>query len=292
MFASGRAGHCAGNFITIIMCLSLVLNADCHIPLCSRNKVVLLTGLIRGNNYTWSSIIQNLILPNDADVVLDIWSGSQEQHKQLVTLFQPCVFFSENFDVWLKRARYRNWFKVYNDNLYIEDPQEAVVLKNSIYQFYRVWHSFTLLSKSTAKSPVVIRSRLDSFYASPVAIPAAIPPNTVFGDLAWGGISYEDDDNPKSCPKMINDQFSYGDFWGMSIYHDVYLHMKRLHDYMKTIPGYRKVWTVQPVFRHNSTFLECPESFLAFRLRMSAVSCRNIPIVWCLARNVSGNWHC
>ena len=254
---------------------------------CSRRGVVVFTGDVRGDVHTWESAKRHLVDTNQFDVIIDTWSTSPETQQLLEATLQPCdVFYQPYTTEWKQQVlAVEPRFQLIGDTLYAISPSET---KHVVDQFYRLWHSASLLAKYNHE--VVVRVRLDAYFTANVTIPEKLPLNSVFASLEWG-YRYDEGEADPVCPKMMNDFFAYGDYWGMRTYNDVFPVMFRVLHAMQQDPGFRHWWDVGNI-RAPGTFLANAESFLAWRLRLSNVSCHHVDNPFCLHRQHGSEWIC
>lgn len=256
--------------------LTLVSAADA----CNRRGVVYFTGEIRGSMESWSAMKQRLVDGNDLDVMFDVWSSTPEKHAALKTLFAPCEWYDEPYgDSWKERVmRMDPRFQKVNGNLYTIGARET---PHVVDMCYRLHHANSLLEKYNHS--VVVRARLDQHFRSDVIIPHTVESHAVYADLKWGPIAYDAGEAEPLCPKMMDDRFAYGDYWGMRAYNDVYPNMFRILNNMREDPGFR-LWWESGNLRNPGTFLSNAESFVAWRLRLANVRCHQLAVAPCLVR--------
>ena len=234
------------------------------------------------------SIKEKLIDPNNLDVIVDTWSTSRELEAELNATLQPCEWFAEPYTLAWKQSIVASEprFQLVGDTLYTIGAGET---KHVVEQYYRLWHSSSLLLKHRHK--LVVRARLDSLFLTEVKLPEKPPPNSVYALMEWL-YGYDAGESEPLCPKMMNDLFAYGDYWGMRNYNDVFPYMFRILDEMRADPGFRLWWEVGNA-RAPGTFLSNAESFLAWRLRLAGVNCKNIALPLCVyRRRQDGVWAC
>jgi hypothetical protein len=269
---------------------------------CTKRTAVVFTGEARGDEATWASLAAHLVAPNDADVLLDVWDVSPEARAALERIFRPCEFYTEAYNIDWKRSVVEKdpRFQLLGDTLYAIGPGETA---HVVDEYARMAHAGKLLQRHG--HAVVIRARLDARFAAPFPLPpayngsaaalgsAAPPPrNSVVGALEWGGRMYDAGEGPPTCPKMMSDNFAYGDFWGMRAYLDVFPHMFRLLEAMHADAGFRLWWATGNA-RVENTFLGNAESFVAWRLRATGVACAHAAEPFCLVRHhADGQWLC
>lgn len=244
------------------------LNDTVAASACTKPVVVVFTGELRGDESGWRELLRLLVQPNDADVILDVWSAAPETEAASRAVFQPCVFFSEPYaHEWVAaQAAKQRRFVVVGDNLHVQSPRET---PHVVSQFYRMSHSWRFVARHDFTS--VIRARTDLRLFQPLSIgPQA--PNTVHTNFEWAGVTYDAGMTPPECPKMANDLLAWGDYWGMATYHDVFNSIYHVLAEMQKDPGYREWYLVNNV-RAPGTFLHNAESLLAWRLRLGNVKC-------------------
>jgi hypothetical protein len=264
---------------------------------CAKRTAVLFTGEARGDAASWQALAANLVAPNDADVILDIWDVPPETRAELQRIFAPCEFYAEAYSLEWKRSVVAKdpRFQLVGETLYAIGPGET---SHVVDEYARMAHATKLLQRHA--HAVVIRARLDAAFGAPFLLPPAYGPNasappprnTVVASLEWGGHIYDNGETAPTCPKMISDNFAYGDYWGMRSYLDVFPNMFRLLDAMHADAGFR-LWWVTNNARVPDTFLANAEAFVAWRLRTAGVACAHAPEPCCLRRRqADGQWRC
>lgn len=247
---------------------------------CSKSVVVVFTGEVRGDTYMWTNIRDAIINPNNADVVIDVWSTTPGRELELRRFFNPCIFRTHNrSEIW-KRCIVREdpRFKLVGENIHTIGPGESGTV---VSMFYNMFRSAELWKRFSFKA--VIRARLDVTYRMRIPLPKVLDPYSVYGDFSWAG--RRDDipnmDSRQACDRMMSDTFAFGDFWGMATFHDVFPTLPLLLEYMKQEQGFRNWWSVGN-HRAPGTFLSNAEAFLAWRLRLSYVHCHHFNAPQCL----------
>ena len=260
-----------------------------HLPTlnCTGSAVVIFNGIIRGDIKTWQNIFEFLVKPNKADVVMNVWSSDPLLERNLVDVFKPCYYNSYEYSPLSVLNAEPRLNSTAGGRFFIEDEREAGF--DYVPQFYNLHRNLEFLKY--LPHSVFVRCRLDLIFRSEITLPLAIHSNSIHAALEWGGERYDHGDEPPFCPKMMNDFFAFGDYFGMIAYFSAFDDMIRLHYMMKAMPGYRRVWEVSGN-RFPDTFLECAESMLAFRLRASRVTCYNFLTPMCIVRHINGSWMC
>jgi hypothetical protein len=174
--------------------------------LCTRRRAVVFAGELRGDAVTWLRVHKQLVLHNDLDVVIDVWTAPEALEVLAKELFQPCEFYHEPYSLEWKREVLSK-----EPRFQLSAAQHLFALSDSevFHQWdaaYRIWHSFTLLSRYDFD--VVVRARLDSHFPRPVSLPLQVEPHSVYARLEWQGVTYEDGEREPLCPKMMQDVFA------------------------------------------------------------------------------------
>jgi hypothetical protein len=259
---------------------------------CNKRVMIVFTGPIRGDNCSWQVLFNNLVLYNDADVVIDVWNDTPEREQLLKSIFRPCLWFSEPYDnnyvSRMKKLEPR--FEVVEGFLHVTSKGETGLPNPQLHvvdQYYRMYHAFNLIGQ---RDSVIVRARLDQFFLFPLKIPAAlVQPNFLY---------ILDDPGSPSCPLTINDMFAYGKYDSMQSYFNVFPNLITINNEMKAHPGYTVWWENNNVAKIGG-FINNPETFLGWNVQKSNVSCSWAKVfpMWtrehCVVRQLqNAQWQC
>ena len=287
---------------------------------CRGRRAVLFSGQVRGDETLWRHLRDTFVLPNQLDVMIDVWSSTPEAEASLRAIFKPCYFFSESDGDWKARAaaadpahyalipapwlpngtalylragavgdweaNWTHWIKP-GEGEYAGEALCCEGLHGTMVDaFYRLSHAISALERGSHR--LIVRARLDTYWpeGSPTLPDDDPPPNTLF--IPSLGNAYVE-----RCPLYAHDQSAYGDLFAMRSYLDVFPVLPSL---------IREMLSEQRAAPHSldtkrvGFFQE--EAILGQRLWMSRVSCRMWPVATpCMARPLregpqAGRWQC
>ena len=258
---------------------------------CTKSVVVFLTGEIRGDNCSWRLLYDRLVVPNDADVVIDVWSADPEREAMVKEIFRPCLWFSEPSDsAYFDRVRAAEpRFQLIDGYLYMWGPEQGHAF---VAQFYRMHHALTLVGET---SSLLVRARLDLAFESAFKLPEKITPNVAYlYDHEKQGI-YAELPIPHQCNGGIPDWFGFGDFSAMVGFMGVFPDLFQVAAAMQLDPNYRVHWKVKNwASEPPGAFANDAEHFFAWHMRMHNVTCASArgPRRCLIRRKLGTDWDC
>ena len=126
---------------------------------CNGTKVVVFSGMPRGNVELWRSTVERLIKPNALDVIFDLWTPPNKSKAELLDVFGPylCTYFEEEYSLEWKAALVRRY-----PAFQLRPPGKAAQVWvngnpcNSVHMvdaYYRLAHANELLARVRGLAP-------------------------------------------------------------------------------------------------------------------------------------------
>ena len=86
-------------FCRLLFALTALFSAAAVHAACNGTKVVVFSGMPRGNAELWRSTVELLIKPNQLDVIFDLWTPPNKTKAELLDVFGPyiCTFYEEEY---------------------------------------------------------------------------------------------------------------------------------------------------------------------------------------------------